>query len=425
MPEDDEVSLYDYIRVVAKRKWLIIAGTLVCIVIAGIVSLVLPRVYETRATLTMVGSDLPDVKIGLISVPTRLSLDRFFNFLPGDADSHVKVIRGLGLDKLPDNLTPQVLSQIIGFSLAKDSGAISINVRYSHPKKARDIANAMADGVKEYYQVSNETEVSRSQGLIEQQLNLAQDTLLEAEKNLQAFKNAVDVDSLRKEIETRSALEADLAQQYPKVKMFLVEEEARLARAQEELQKQDRFYVLSGSIIEDPAYEGILAKLSREDIADLQSVKSRNQEVNPIYLDLERTITHARVSIAGAKAKELHLKARIEENRLALMELREQLAETGPEWERLTEARNLAKSDYQSIHDSYRQAAKLFAFARARHLETVGSAVVPARPTEPKTKRILFVAAVVGLLAVLFLAFFLEYLEKMRKLEAESKRQED
>lgn len=49
--------------------------------------------------------------------------------------------------------------------------------------------------------------------------------------------------------------------------MSLVEEEARLARAQEELQKQDRFYVLSESVVEDPAYKGILAKLSKEDIA--------------------------------------------------------------------------------------------------------------------------------------------------------------
>jgi len=50
---------------------------------------------------------------------------------------------------------------------------------------------------------------------------------------------------------------------------------------------------------------------------------------------------------------------------------------------------------------------------------------MPATSIEPKTKRILLMAAVLGLLVALFLAFFLEYLEKMRKLEAQSNRQRD
>jgi len=82
MPEEDEVSLYEYIKVIAKRKWLIIIGTFVCIVTAVIVTLLLPRVYETRATLTMVGPDTPDVKIGVFTIPTGLSLNKFFDFLP-------------------------------------------------------------------------------------------------------------------------------------------------------------------------------------------------------------------------------------------------------------------------------------------------------------------------------------------------------
>ena len=50
MPEE-EVELYDYLKVISKRKWLIIAGTLVCVFIAGIVSLLLPKVYETTLNL--------------------------------------------------------------------------------------------------------------------------------------------------------------------------------------------------------------------------------------------------------------------------------------------------------------------------------------------------------------------------------------
>jgi len=464
MPEEDEVSLYDYIKVVSKWKWFIIIGTFVCILTAGIVTLLLPKVYETRATLAMQGSVTPDVEIGILTVPTGLSLDKFVSSLPNNRDLNLEVIRNLGLDKSPDELTPQALSQTVTFSLAKDSRTIAINVRYGHSQKAKDIADTMAEVMKERYQVLNETEISQSQNLIDEQLNLAQTRLLEAEENLEVFKETVDVDSLKKEIQSRVSQETSLTQEYSKITMFLVEEEAGLARAQGELEKQDRFYVLSKSIVEDAAYGRILDKLSKEDIAALQGVKGESQQINPVYRNLEQIATNARISIARAKAKKLLVKERIEENRVALSKLQTQLAEREGEWEHLTEAHDLAKKlllkakieenkvalsklqdqlaekepewetltegynrtreEYQSIRSAHQGAVKLLAAAKTRQLKTVGTAGVPSKPIEPNTKRILLIAAAVGLLAVLFLAFFLEYLAKMKKLETESKKQD-
>ncbi len=425
MPEEDEITLYDYIKVISKWKWFIIIGTSVCILTAGIVTLLLPKVYQTRATLAMEGSVTPDVKIGVLNIPTGLSLDKFFNYLPNNRDLNQEVIRSLGLDKSPDELTPQALSQIITFSLAKDLRTITINTGYSHAQKAKDIADTMAEVVKEKYQSLNEAEISQSQNLIDEQLKVAHNRLLEAEKNLEAFEETVDVDSLKKEIQARVSQETSLTQEYLKITLFLVEEEARLARAEEELQKQDRFYLLSKSIIEDLAYRGLLDKLSKDDIVLLQKVKSENQQINPIYVDLERRVTSARIDIAGAKTRESLLKARIEENRLILGELRIQLAEKEPEWETLTEGHNIANKEYQNIHSSHQEAEKSLAVAEARQLKTVGTAGAPSKPVEPNTKRILLIAAAVGLLAALFLAFFLEYLGRMRKLEAESKKQDE
>ncbi len=425
MPEEDEVSLYDYIKVVSKWKWFIIIGTFVCILTAGIVTLLLPRVYETRATLAMQGSVTPDVKIGVFTIPTGLSLDKFFNFLPNNRDLNLEVIRDLGLDKSPDELTPQALSQIITFGLAKDTRIITINVRYSHSQKARDIANTMAEDVKEHYQVLNEAEIAQSQALINEQLNLAQTRLLQAEKNLESFKETVDVDSLKKEIQSRVSQETNLVQEYLKIKMSLIEQEARLARSEEELQEQDRFYVLSKSIIEDLAYRGLLDKLSKDDIALLQKVKSESQQINPVYLNLKQAVANARIAMAGGRAKELFIKQKIEENKLVLSRAQLLLAEKEPEWETFTEGYNLANKEYQSIHNTHQGAVPLLASAETRQLKMVGTAAVPSKPIEPNTKRIILIAAAVGLLAALFLAFLLEYLARMKKQEAESKKQEN
>ncbi len=43
---DDEIQLIDYLRVIWKWKWLIILGTFVCMVVAGVVSLNMPKIYE-------------------------------------------------------------------------------------------------------------------------------------------------------------------------------------------------------------------------------------------------------------------------------------------------------------------------------------------------------------------------------------------
>ncbi len=43
---EDEIELIDYLRVLWKWKWLIIAGTLVCAIVAAVISLQMPKIYE-------------------------------------------------------------------------------------------------------------------------------------------------------------------------------------------------------------------------------------------------------------------------------------------------------------------------------------------------------------------------------------------
>jgi len=49
MMEEKELELIDYLNVIWKRKWLIIIGTICCMVVAGIVSFIIKPVYEIDA----------------------------------------------------------------------------------------------------------------------------------------------------------------------------------------------------------------------------------------------------------------------------------------------------------------------------------------------------------------------------------------
>ena len=48
---DDEVQLIDYLRVIWRWKWLIILGTFLCMVVAGVVSFNMPKIYEVSMTI--------------------------------------------------------------------------------------------------------------------------------------------------------------------------------------------------------------------------------------------------------------------------------------------------------------------------------------------------------------------------------------
>ena len=60
-PYEDEINLIDYFRVLWKWKWLIVAGTLICAIIAAVYSLQLPRIYEVSA---MIEPGIAGVKAG-------------------------------------------------------------------------------------------------------------------------------------------------------------------------------------------------------------------------------------------------------------------------------------------------------------------------------------------------------------------------
>ena len=50
-PYEDEINLIDYLRVLWKWKWLIIAGILICAVAAAVISLQMPKIYEVSTVI--------------------------------------------------------------------------------------------------------------------------------------------------------------------------------------------------------------------------------------------------------------------------------------------------------------------------------------------------------------------------------------
>ncbi len=62
MNEKDELNLNDYLRIIGQNKRLIVLGTLLCVAAAGILSLILPRIYESHLILEVGRIYLPPAR---------------------------------------------------------------------------------------------------------------------------------------------------------------------------------------------------------------------------------------------------------------------------------------------------------------------------------------------------------------------------
>lgn len=128
---EDEIDLRKYIDVLLKHWKLIVIITGIAVIVAGLVSFLLPPVYEAKATVLVVAVDQN----------TLLELARS----PRVAASVI--------DKMGDRLDPgeRNTGRLVGMVQAEANGSfIEITVRNSNPQKAADIANSWMDAYVRY-----------------------------------------------------------------------------------------------------------------------------------------------------------------------------------------------------------------------------------------------------------------------------------
>ena len=73
---EDEIELMDYLRVIWKRKYVIIAGTLICAIAAGVISFSMPKVY----------------RIDMVAQPGILAMNEAGNNVYIDSPGNIKAI---------------------------------------------------------------------------------------------------------------------------------------------------------------------------------------------------------------------------------------------------------------------------------------------------------------------------------------------
>jgi len=377
----DEVNLLDYCRVIWKRRWLIVGLFAAFVLTSMIVSLLMPKIYESTASLlpsldtkdgaglgallaaSGAGGAVQSLGISLPGTPAT-PIDLFVAMLKSRIMAD-EVIRKLNLRDLYEAKTMQdtrkALEGDTKITVTKEK-VIKITVEAKSPQLASDIANFYVANLDHLNQTLNVSKAGQNRAFIERRLVETQVNLVKAEEALKDFQTQNKTVAV--EAQSKAMIEAAA--------------------------------MIQGQITAQEVQLQVMSSYLSPDNPELSRVRSSIEELKKQLYLLE--------SGKGGKGMlpgdRLH-PAMVTVPKLAL------------DYGRLLRELKVQETLYALLTSQLEQ-AKL---AEARDTPTV-QVLDQAIPAERKSKpRILLNTIIAGVLALfvgIFLAFFLEYLDRMR-----------
>lgn len=140
----EAVPLRHHLSVLRSASWLIVVSLVAAIVVALMVSLQLPRAYESRVTL-YVGQTLDDPQLDYSGLLASQILTHTYAELASTRPVLQEVIAELDLD-----VTAEDLKETLSTEVPLEGTLLEIAVQDRDPEAAADIANAIAEQLLEH-----------------------------------------------------------------------------------------------------------------------------------------------------------------------------------------------------------------------------------------------------------------------------------
>ncbi len=361
---EDEIDLWKYINVLLRHWKLIVSITAVAVLVAGLVSFLLPPTYEAKAAVLIIKGEQKTL-IALAKSPPVAT----------------QVIEQLG-----DKLKPE--EQRLGNMLDKvqvrqKGNFIEISVKSTDPQKAAAIANAWAESYENHID-SFYSGVSESPEELQPQADVARKEYEEKQKAWEDFISdnrsdelsrqiadkelLCDVKSLREQIRVGSPSPASAAAN--SLAFILLQTRASTSLPVDFQISTDQLRGLNASLDDVDSLISMLEARSGD--TQGRSITELRQEINQVKAELERE-----------KAKEQDLRV----------------------------SRDIARKAYIAVTGRVVE-AKLGAQAPAARIHVAELAVVPESPVAPRRVMNITIALVLGLVVGVFGAFGVEYFQK-------------
>ena len=385
-PDSETVELRRQLRLLHRHRTLIASCTLLGAVVALVVSFIVKRTYAADAALAISRSKIGEGQM----LSDTLSTANFRPLIESRAVAS-QVIKETRLDESPYWVSPsKFFGDVVEIEEVRNSSVILVHGRISDPNLVASIVNRVADlGAATARRVSQQ-EAVQARNDIKLQLDEAKTRLDIATARLDEARKGAQLDLLRKdvdaELEQRGAL-LDL-------KINIEAEKARLARAEQELKSRQPLDTVKRSIDGDSAMMEA-ARNADGTPKDLLTLQMRNEQVNPVYQELDKQVATTRTQLAALERQKAQMTARkLDEpqlSRLSAMYAKES------QIDRLEMERDLAKKVYEQVANSY-ESARLLVAGRSSGLQILTRAIPPDKPESRKIPRNVLIGLLSGFL---------------------------
>ena len=473
MPNIPEVHLLDYLKVIKRRKWIIIACLLFTITLVAIGNYATEPVYQATVQL-MIGKEqrkspitgemmeYESYRSESLTFNTYFSLITSFPVLkkvveklpereeaePSSLSALVKNI--ISIKQFIGRLLPigekvekplddpslilhykiEALRRKIDIEPVRETRLVNIHVQDNDPLFAKEIANTLANAYIEYNRTSRLEAAKSSLAWFTEQLKDMKKKVKESEAKFYEFKEKEGIFSIEGKQNIDTQRMADLNRHYAETKSKRLEVKAKI----QELKKILNHGVggrITPTIIENTVLQNLYSQLllAEIELSELQKglkwkhpkileVKSRIQRIKDKFdTELKKALNNLKSEYAVLKDREESLLSTIrqyEREALRLNKKEMQYAILEREVETNKELYNLLLTKFKE--------ANMIEDMNMANIRVVEPAVTPLVPVRPRKALNLILATIVGLMLGTGLAFFREYLDRTIKTPEEASR---
>ena len=406
----EELELRDYIEVLLRRKWIIILVFFVTAISAGVGALYLVKPVYQASALLMISKPRYQVELEpkiKTFIPLEISLETYKNLIKS-ADLEEKVIKKLGLDQPPDELTIEALDKMVSVEAVPKTDLIKISVKSGVPGKAKEIVNTWVALFIEENKDLSLRETKEAQSFIENQLKISEQSLSLAEEELKQFNEESRISMLAKEIDDKIRRIISSEGRLTDLKVLIKQKEAELNQAGNQLAKQPETFVLTKSMYDDASFNQLISELTPQEASLLKNLRFKSETLNPLCTSLRSRVANLKIDLDGYQSEASQLTKNITAYQTRIKQLRKELAAEELTKLRLERARNTANSVYNVVSQKAAE-TKIAVATETGVVKVVSLAHEPENPVGSGKRRIVLIGGALGLFMGIFIAFFVDY----------------
>lgn len=440
-------TLLHYWLVLYKRKKEIIIITFISLCVALVLSKILHPVYEAKA-IFYVPSSSPALTYLSSSSVDRMARDASMPTPKEDVfGPYIGLLKSRKIaeyvhKEYPQKRIEKMLLSDIDFELT-DEFLLKIYSRDRDPVLSANIANAYVKYLNVLLQEASMSNTSRDESLINKQLITAEENLQGAKIALKEFEEKNNFASLEEEIKNLTNQKVAYQSQLENTRVLIKENAEKIQSLKEQIKNENLILATNDFILSNPSIEHLQKKLSdqaaqiaaarvelKETHPNLKILKSQYDETSARLKQEIQTLVASQIKPTNTFFEQLRqnlITLLVDENRLnatlkgyheVLSRINDRLLiypAVKAEWNRL----NDNVEHYRKIYEQLRlnsQEMEIQHFRDMQFVVMVDKAEPPQKPAFPVWWLNAIVALICGLIAGVFYAFLIDYIQETRKV---------